>query len=370
MNLRDFLGQREQELTEQIAELHGKIAPLETDLGVFQETKVVVNRPIRVFRAGESACNDPLAEYASSPASNALREFVMEHEQKLTAKISDLHAKLTPLEAELAEVRRAKGAIGMMMPAPRSEAPLVEMLVGVTRIARVLGAAQKRASEILQADQAGHSVDVPAALPPPSPYANLTMKELVVKVLAEHFHEGATTRQMLEFFRDAWGRDIERTNLSPQISRLRQEGIIGRSGAAKWYLIPEQRRGKKPYTLPHPLIQPGGQQLPAGHVFYLSPSEVTEHHIPVDESIPGLGPDQDADDIPDSTNRAQEYRVKLYDMGIWDNAPPRSVKAATAREAAETICGAGVREAGRLGELCAEVWRKGSSQKTYFYRAG
>ena len=74
----------------------------------------------------------------------------------------------------------------------------------------------------------------------PSPYANLTMKELVVKALREHFHQGATTRQLLEFFRDAWGREIERTSLSPQLTRLFAAGIISQFGEGKeWFLIPE-----------------------------------------------------------------------------------------------------------------------------------
>jgi len=40
------------------------------------------------------------------------------------------------------------------------------------------------------------------------------------KALSEQFQHGATTKQLVNFFKDAWGRDIERTNLSPQLSRL------------------------------------------------------------------------------------------------------------------------------------------------------
>jgi hypothetical protein len=73
------------------------------------------------------------------------------------------------------------------------------------------------------------------------PYAHLTMKQLIIKALSEHFHNGATTRQLLDFFRDAWGRAIERQNLSPQLSRLYQEGVIGRIPPARgWFIIPEK----------------------------------------------------------------------------------------------------------------------------------
>jgi hypothetical protein len=82
-----------------------------------------------------------------------------------------------------------------------------------------------------------------------SPYADLTMKQLVVKALDEHFQHGATTRQLLDFFRDAWDRNIERTNLSPQLSRLYQELRIGRIRSTKgWFLIPQVEHGERwPY---------------------------------------------------------------------------------------------------------------------------
>ena len=37
------------------------------------------------------------------------------------------------------------------------------------------------------------------------------------KALSEQFQHGATTKQLVNFFKDAWGRDIERTNLSPRL---------------------------------------------------------------------------------------------------------------------------------------------------------
>jgi hypothetical protein len=90
----------------------------------------------------------------------------------------------------------------------------------------------------------------PAPALPISPYTNLTMKQLVVKALTEHFQNGATSRQMLDFFRDAWGRIIERQNLSPQLTRLYQEGVIGRiPSIGGWFLIPQtDKLGKRrPY---------------------------------------------------------------------------------------------------------------------------
>jgi hypothetical protein len=70
----------------------------------------------------------------------------------------------------------------------------------------------------------------------PSPYEHLTMKQLITKALMEHFLSGATAKQLREFFRDAWARNIDRASLSPQLSRLRSDKIIDRDGNV-WFLI-------------------------------------------------------------------------------------------------------------------------------------
>lgn len=69
-----------------------------------------------------------------------------------------------------------------------------------------------------------------------SPYFRMTMKELAVKALWDRFREGATAAEFLEYFRTEWGRtDIKRESLSPQLSRLKREGVLGLNGN-KWVL--------------------------------------------------------------------------------------------------------------------------------------
>lgn len=58
-----------------------------------------------------------------------------------------------------------------------------------------------------------------------------TIKQLVVEALTGHFTGGATANDLLEFFAREYGRDdIVRTSLSPQLSRLKEEGKIVRVG--------------------------------------------------------------------------------------------------------------------------------------------
>lgn len=189
---------------------------------------------------------------------NNLREFLDKREQELLKEIDACHGKLVPLEAELAEVRRAKGALGIQPQGALRMALGASIPRGdVSDFAAPSGALQS----VLPADSwQNNSGDVAAhyiaagrrrrniaatmmstgsevLLPPPSPYQHLTMKQLVVKALREHFPLGATARQLIDFFRDAWGCNIERANLSPQLSRLYQDGVLGRREDHYWFLL-------------------------------------------------------------------------------------------------------------------------------------
>lgn len=160
----------------------------------------------------------------------SLREFLDERERELLEQIAELDRHRAPKEAELAEIRRAKAAIGAgsgggwffdrnaYFDMPELPPHLAATSGGVEPI-------------LPMGDNAARA---------PSPYEKMTMKELVVKVLSEHFPQGATTRQMLDFFRDGWGRHIERQNLSPQLSRLFQERVIGRRDDHVWFLLEPQ----------------------------------------------------------------------------------------------------------------------------------
>ena len=50
------------------------------------------------------------------------------------------------------------------------------------------------------------------------------------------------------------------------------------------------------------------------------------------------------------------FMVRCYEGGIWDNIEPRDIEAQDEREAAESVCGGPLVEAGKPGLLRAEVW--------------
>lgn len=155
-----------------------------------------------------------------------LRDFLETRERELMEQIATLQDELAPKERELAEIRRVKAALAL--PSQTSE-PQVEEREAALRNTLTLKA--QLGARAMGFSSGGGTLTLNR------PYDKLTMKQLVVKVLQEHFPQGATTREMLDFFRDGWGRHIERTNLSPQISRLFQEGIIGRNSDRRWFLL-------------------------------------------------------------------------------------------------------------------------------------
>jgi hypothetical protein len=57
MNLREFLEQREKELTEQIAELHGKVAPLEAELAELRRTKAAIGMNVPGFHGAAAVAS-------------------------------------------------------------------------------------------------------------------------------------------------------------------------------------------------------------------------------------------------------------------------------------------------------------------------
>jgi hypothetical protein len=69
-----------------------------------------------------------------------------------------------------------------------------------------------------------------------------TIKQLVLRALIDHFHDGATPLELRTYIRDAYGREIDRTSMGPQLSRMRDEGVLiqplGLLNEGKWRLSP------------------------------------------------------------------------------------------------------------------------------------
>ena len=65
------------------------------------------------------------------------------------------------------------------------------------------------------------------------------------------------------------------------------------------------------------------------------------------------------------------FKVICYERAIWDGQPPHDVEAQNEREAAESVCGKPLLEAGKPGQLRAQVWpvSKPSAKKMFYVPA-
>ena len=65
------------------------------------------------------------------------------------------------------------------------------------------------------------------------------------------------------------------------------------------------------------------------------------------------------------------FKVKRYEGGKWDKIGPRDIEAQDQHEAAERICGGPLIEAGKPGQLRAQVWpvSKPSAKKMFYIPA-
>lgn len=165
-----------------------------------------------------------------------LRLILEDHEKSVLARLGEAREAVTSLERELADVRKAKSAIadppreelGEPQPVPGTKHHFVPIIPLMT---------DEEVAEKLR-----------------SPYWRLTMKDLVIKALTEVFPQGATAGDLLDFFANAWGRnDIQRTSLSPQLSRLKQEGKIRLDGLV-WSLADNKAASSSEHDHQEPLL--------------------------------------------------------------------------------------------------------------------
>jgi hypothetical protein len=216
---RDFLDRREAELLRSINALHGQLRPQESELAEIRRAKGALGIPILHLVVADSGAG---VEIRSAEAKSPL-----ETQAAPLSGEGALHADAAVIPAA------ANMGVNRVNPAPRQVAtmtvePANDPPPAVPHPASYQNNSCEVAGEIAVAHHGVRRRRIAEALfaIEPNPYQNLTMKQLVVRALTEHFQNGATAKQLREFFRDAWGREMERHNLSPQLSRLRADEII------------------------------------------------------------------------------------------------------------------------------------------------
>jgi hypothetical protein len=167
-------------------------------------------------------------------------ESMQRKERELIQRIAAVRGLLTPLESELGQVRKAMQAIGV----PSS-----------TLASSPFGSETRNSLDEMVA-AASPATGVVPALPQINNNAlfgmaalgvvPFTIKQMIVHALRDHFHGGATPAELRDYMHTAYGRQIDRNSISPQLARLREEGVVEQTNAllsdGKWKITPAGRR--------------------------------------------------------------------------------------------------------------------------------
>jgi hypothetical protein len=167
-----------------------------------------------------------------------LHAYLQRRERELIHQIAAFRGELAPRERELTEVRQAMSAVGL-----KTGNALTDMLVlsedglakEVTNFVEC-----KRVSNTLIENSVPRAFTFNEAMAAQSETSVETIKQLVLRAFTDHFHDGATPLELRTYINDAYGREIDRTSMGPQLSRMRDEGVLiqplGTLDEGKWRL--------------------------------------------------------------------------------------------------------------------------------------
>lgn len=162
--------------------------------------------------------NDESRANVLSTETEALPEYLKRRELELIQQTAALRGMLVPKEKELDAVRQAMQAVGIQ---PSYAAALTPFLDDESQAGGSL---------------AHTIVTVPKQLVINGVAVNLTIKEMILAALKDHFHVGATPVELRNYFKAVYGRDVDRASISPQLARLRDNGMISQSPEGFWRL--------------------------------------------------------------------------------------------------------------------------------------
>ena len=186
----------------------------------------------------------PQPIFSAAPSSEPLSEFLVRRERELTQQIDALRGQIVPKEQEREQIRTAMRALGLLTEAPSAQpASPLDALLG-TSPASVLATALSDGSILaIPPSNSGHTPPSLGELLNPTP---LTIKQMALAALRDHFRQGATPAELRDYMKTAYGRDVDRNSISPQLARLRDQGAVQQHNDGKWSIT----RGGRWYDHP------------------------------------------------------------------------------------------------------------------------
>jgi hypothetical protein len=168
------------------------------------------------------------------------RDFLDRRRRELEQQLSALHGQMTALrdqiehrKREIEEIDRAAAAIGPTTKVVSSSGMTFEAAADVA--APTAERNRRNMAEITSG-----VTDVIVRL---DPYSHMTIKELVIQALIDHFPKGGTLTEIRDVIRNAYRRTIEPPSLRPQMHRLKADGILGQDHSTDTWNFRDGKRG-------------------------------------------------------------------------------------------------------------------------------
>lgn len=156
------------------------------------------------------------------PHTETFRDFLDRREAQLNERIYAIRCELGPLEKELAEIHKTRETLGIRQPF---------FVPPPVRDAARVSAPSKGAENLDQLLERVVRDDIPPD--------ERTIKELIIKALWD-FPIGATPEEIGEHISKTLGRSVNPGSIRPNLSRLREAGVIMHDGlASKWIIDPK-----------------------------------------------------------------------------------------------------------------------------------
>src|SRR5579863_3220980 len=146
-----------------------------------------------------------------------LGTYLQIRERELESQISNVRGELAPLEAELAQVRKIRSLI-----ADARAAGLTDLASGAVLPEPIEGTfttAESALRSLQSINTPKSSLEVAAE--------QLTIKQMTLRALGDHFGDtGATPTELRDYMLTVFHKEVDRNSISPQLTRLREEGMV------------------------------------------------------------------------------------------------------------------------------------------------
>jgi hypothetical protein len=163
------------------------------------------------------------------PSTEPVNEFLPRRERELTQQIDALRGQIVPKEQEREQIRTAMRALGLLTEASSAKPPSLASVLALS----------DGSIPAIPPSNSGHTLPSLAELLNPT----LTIKQMILHALIDHFREGATPSELSGYIKVAYGREVDRNSISPQLARLREEGLVVQPDGppvlpGRWIIMP------------------------------------------------------------------------------------------------------------------------------------